>query len=160
MLYIYKKIIFYLNLNEIEKNFILYDLRYIILSYIHSDLKFIKFNNTDYEIFFKNEKTKENIFFKNLFKEKNIFIKIDKNINKKNFNFLQSYFYNNYFEKKDNFINYCSYMNLKEFKKFTDLLDFFKIILYPEFNEFFLQIINEYNIIDIENTNFRILLYY
>jgi len=162
MLYIYKKIIFYLNLNEIEKNNILYDLRYIILSYVHSNFKFIKFNNTDYEIFFETEKIKNNIFFKNLFKKKNIYIKIDKNINEKNFNFLQSYFYNNYFEDMDNFLSYCSDMNFKEFNKFTSSLEFFKIILYPEFNEFFYIIVNEYNnynVIDIEDVKFKTLLY-
>jgi len=161
MLYIYKKIIFYLNLNEIEKNNILYDLRYIILSYIHSDFKFIKFNNTDYEIFFYNEKIKENIFFQNLFKKKKLYIKIDKNINEKNFHFLQSYFYTNYFEDIENFISYCSDMNLIEFRKFTKLLTYYKIILYPEFNEFFYILINDYNdynTIDVENLEFRILL--
>lgn len=161
-LYIYKKIIFYLNLNEIENNNILYDLRYIILSYVHSDFKFIKFNNTQYEIFFDNEKMKKNTFFKKLFKKKEIYIKINKNINEKNFNFLKSFFYTNYFEDMDNFISYCSDMNLKEFKNFTSSLDFFNIILYPEFKEFFYIIVNEYNnhnIIDIEDINFRTLLH-
>jgi len=136
MLYIYKKILFYLNLNKLENNNILYDFRYIILSYVYSNFKFIKFNNTDYEIFFENEKMRKNLFFQNLFKKKKLYIKIDKNINEKNFYFLQSYFYNNYFEDMENFISYCSDMNLIEFRKFTEILTYYKIILCPEFNDF------------------------
>lgn len=161
MLYIYKKIIFYLNLNEIEKNDILYDLKYIILSYIHSDFKFIKFNNTDYEIFFENDKIKKNIIFKKIFKKEKIYIKINKNINEKGLYFLKSYFYSNYFENIDNFISYCSEMNFNEFLIFTNMLEYFGIELFPEFSEFFYKIINEYTeyTVKIYELKFKTLLY-
>ena len=162
--YTFKKIIFLSNLNEIEKNYILYDVRYVILSYIYSNFKFIKFND-DYEIFFENEKIQKNIFFKKFFKKKNIYIKINENIFQKEIDFLKNYFYSNYFDNIDNFISYCSDMNLNEFITFNNSLKKFEIKIYPGFNDFFLNIIqqfdfNDLNIIDLQKIKFRTLLFY
>ena len=161
MEYAFQKIIFFLNLNEIEKNYILYDIRYIILSYIYSNFKFIKFNNNNYEIFFENEKIQKNIFFKKIFKKKNIYIKINKNINQKEIEFLNNYYYSNYFENIDNFISYCLDMNLNEFVIFNNSLKFFKIKIYSDFNIFFLNIIQQSNsnVIDLREIKIKTLLY-
>ena len=161
MLYLYKKIIFYLNLNELEKNDILFDVRYIILSYIHSDFKYIKFNNTNYEIYFKNDKVNKNNFFKKIFNKEKLYIKIDKNVNEE---FLKSYLYSDYYEDMDNYLSYCSEMNYNKFVIFSNMLENIEIELFPEFKEFFNGIMTEftdnYLIIDLYNVKFRNLMCY
>jgi hypothetical protein len=161
MLYLYKKIIFYLNLNELEKNDILFDVRYIILSYIHSDFKYIKFNNTNYEIYFKNDKVNKNNFLKKYFNKEKLYIKIDKNIDE---NFLKSYLYSDYYEDMDNYLSYCSEMNYNKFVIFSNMLENIEIELFPEFKEFFNGIMTEftdnYLIIDLYNVKFRNLMCY
>jgi len=161
MLYLYKKIIFYLNLNELENNDILFDVRYIILSYIHSDFKYIKFNNTNYEIYFKNDKVNKNNFLKKYFNKEKLYIKIDKNIDE---NFLKSYLYSDYYEDMDNYLSYCAEMNYNNFVIFSNMLENIEIELFPEFKEFFNGIMTEftdnYLIIDLYNVKFRNLMCY
>ena len=152
MLYIYKKIIYYLNLKQIEQNDYLYDVRHIILSYIHSDFKYIKFQNNEYEIFFMNKKIKKNKILKKLFENDELYLTIDYNINVREKKLLTTYFYSDYFEDFDNYITYISDLTISEFLESVKFGKFLEIDLHTYFYSLYMKIMKEHSYISISRS--------
>jgi hypothetical protein len=155
MLYIYKKIIFDLNLKQIEQNDNLYNMRFIILSYIHSDFKYIKFKNNNYEIYFMNKKIKKNKFFNKLFEEKNIYITIDKDIDDRKNIFLLSYFYSDYFDNINNYQIYISDLTIFDFLENIKFEKILEIDTYTYFYNLYEKILNDIDVTNISITNIK-----
>jgi hypothetical protein len=151
-LYIYKKIIYYLNLKQIESNDYLYDVRYIILSYIHSDFKYIKFPNNEYEIYFMNKKIKKNKILKKMFENDKLYLTIDYNIKEKEKNLLITYFYSDYFDNLDNYILYISDLTISEFIESVKFGNFLEIDLHTCFYGLYMKIMKEHSYISISRS--------